>query len=195
VGLLSVVFLYTDDTVGALSVFILFQFELYPVSLQQHLPEPRIFYVALVEEHVFSGFCCNKSESLVCVVKLNRAVHRWFFLSRYTLEGWNNKKPRSRTMGWTGAVILCGTLYFSYVRGLQTFRSLFDFELYFIPFVQRFEAITDNGFEVNENVFSALACDKPIAFGRIKPLHRTLFHESLLAKCVRLLIKGADRDP
>jgi hypothetical protein len=58
---------------------------------------------------------------------------------------------------------------------LHALWSLTDFELDKLAFVQRLVSIHFDGGEVNENVFSRLALDKPEALRRIKPLHYTLF--------------------
>ena len=62
------------------------------------------------------------------------------------------------------------------VLSLPPLRSLCDFKLHFLAFLQALEAARLDSREVHENVFATLAADKTVAFSVVKPLYCTLFH-------------------
>ncbi len=61
-----------------------------------------------------------------------------------------------------------------YVRCLRTFRSLDNFELYRIPFLQSPVAIPYDSGIMNKNVGSIVAPDESVPFRIIKPFHSSL---------------------
>ena len=66
---------------------------------------------------------------------------------------------------------------------LQSFRSLFNAERYFLSFFEGFESGSCNRPEMNENIFTAIFLGyKPETFGFIKPLYRTCCHITLPKK-------------
>src|ERR1700729_4224191 len=77
------------------------------------------------------------------------ATPRFSFLGR-TLEGWA-------------------------VRGLQALGALGHFEFNRLAIIQRLVAISHNGGEVNEYIFTTLALDESKALARVEPLHCSLF--------------------
>jgi hypothetical protein len=64
---------------------------------------------------------------------------------------------------------------------LRTLAPLNDVELDLISFVQTFVAIALNGAVMNEDVCSAFAPEKAVAFRVVEPLHRTLILRQLSA--------------
>ena len=64
---------------------------------------------------------------------------------------------------------------------LRTLAPLNDVELDLISFVQTFVAIALNGAVMNEDVCSAFAPEKAVAFRVVEPLHRTLVLRQLSA--------------
>ena len=61
------------------------------------------------------------------------------------------------------------------VGRLQAFRTLRDFKLYRLAFIQRLVTICLNGGEVYENVLAALPLDESVALAGVKPLYCSLF--------------------
>ena len=61
------------------------------------------------------------------------------------------------------------------MRGLQTLGALGHFEFNRLAIIQRLVAISHNGGEVNEYIFTALALDESKALARVEPLHCSLF--------------------
>ena len=58
-----------------------------------------------------------------------------------------------------------------YVLGLQSFRTLLDFELNRLAFIQRAVAVRLNGREVNEDIFATLTLDEAVTLRGIEPLY------------------------
>jgi len=59
--------------------------------------------------------------------------------------------------------------------GLPAFRSLGDFELHSLAFLQALEAACLDRREVHKYIFATLPADKAVAFGVVKPLYCSLF--------------------
>ena len=60
------------------------------------------------------------------------------------------------------------------VLRLQTFRSLFDFELDLLSIIQRLVTVALNGGKMDEYILARLALNKAKTFRSVKPLHYTL---------------------
>ena len=58
---------------------------------------------------------------------------------------------------------------------LEPRRSLLHFKFDSLAFIQALVAVGLNGREMYEYILAGLPLDEPVAFGRIKPLNRTLF--------------------
>src|SRR5229473_5379431 len=58
---------------------------------------------------------------------------------------------------------------------LKALRALLYFEFHRLAFIQGLVPIHLNGGEMNENIFSGLALDEPVALRSIEPLHCSLF--------------------
>jgi len=65
---------------------------------------------------------------------------------------------------------------FSYVCGLQPFRTFDNLEFDFIPFHQRFEALTSDRGKMTENIFSILLFKKSKALRVVEPFYFTFSH-------------------
>ena len=61
------------------------------------------------------------------------------------------------------------------VLSLQTLRSLLDFKLDGLAFVQALIAFGLNSREVDENVLAGLALNESVTFAGVEPLHSSLF--------------------
>src|SRR5579862_4341814 len=61
------------------------------------------------------------------------------------------------------------------VLSLQTLRSLLDFKLDGLPFVQALIAFSLNCREVHEDILAGLALNESVAFAGVEPLHSSLF--------------------
>jgi len=61
------------------------------------------------------------------------------------------------------------------VLRLPALGALDHVELHLLAFLQALEAASLNRGEMHENVFAILTADETIAFGVVKPLHRSLF--------------------
>jgi len=68
------------------------------------------------------------------------------------------------------------TLRFCHTCGLQTLRSLGDFEANFVPFGQGLIPVTDNLLEMHKNIVAAFARYETVALGSVKPFHCPCFH-------------------
>jgi hypothetical protein len=67
----------------------------------------------------------------------------------------------------------------SHIFRLQALRPLLHFEFHLLPFIQCLIAVRLDGGEMNENIFARLSLNKSIPFGRVEPLHYTLFFAQL----------------
>jgi hypothetical protein len=74
------------------------------------------------------------------------------------------------------------------VRRLLAARSRGDLELYPLPLAQTLEALALDRREVDEDVASGVALDKPIAFTVVKPLDCSLQTEFLLINFIAIVI-------
>jgi len=62
------------------------------------------------------------------------------------------------------------------IRCLWALRTLGNFELYLIAFIEGFESIPLNGGEVNEDIISIFSGNESKALFLIKPFHTTFSH-------------------
>src|SRR5947207_5639456 len=74
----------------------------------------------------------------------------------------------------------------NYVLSLQSFRTLLDFELHFLSFIQRFVTIGLNGGKMHEHIFARLALNEAKTLRSVEPLHHTL----LFAHGIPLLLNS-----
>ena len=85
------------------------------------------------------------------------------------------------------------------VRGLQALGALGHFEFNRLAIVQRLVAISQDGGEVHENIFTALALDESKALARVEPLHCSLFFThcfySFLLTALRSILSPAGLGP
>src|SRR5271169_1384881 len=72
------------------------------------------------------------------------------------------------------SVKVSADLQADYVLRLQTFRPLLHFKFHRLTLVEGLVALGLDRGEMHEHIFARLALDKPIALGRVEPLHRTL---------------------
>jgi len=63
-----------------------------------------------------------------------------------------------------------------HIFGLPPLGALYHIELHLLAFLQTAEAARLNRREVYEHILAALATDKPIALGIVKPLYCSCFH-------------------
>jgi len=68
-----------------------------------------------------------------------------------------------------------GVLDLRDVLSLKALGALADLKLHKLAFVQRLVSIHLDGGEVNEDIFTRLALDEPIALCCVEPFHHTLF--------------------
>jgi hypothetical protein len=93
------------------------------------------------------------------------------------LKSWHRHNKKTPTCfyksGWTGVGSDSDAGDFG---RLQAFGAFLDLKLNLLAFAQGFEAITTDGLEMHEHVFTAFALDEPETLGLIEPLHDSLFH-------------------
>jgi hypothetical protein len=58
---------------------------------------------------------------------------------------------------------------------LQALWTLFDFKLHSLTLVQALISLSLDCREMDKHILAGLALDEPIALGRVKPLHGSLF--------------------
>ena len=63
-----------------------------------------------------------------------------------------------------------------HILGLQALRSLRHLEFHALPFLQAAGAAALDGGEMHKHILAALAADKTISLGVVKPLYCSLFH-------------------
>jgi hypothetical protein len=78
-------------------------------------------------------------------------------------------------LNWASQARITLRAYHGDVRCLEAFRPTRDLELHLRALIQRTISIRLNRGKVNEYILAAFALDESEAFGRIKPLHSTLF--------------------
>ena len=75
--------------------------------------------------------------------------------------------------GQRGAIVSSGATH--HVRGVESFGSLLAFELYRIALVQCLVPVLLDSGEVNEDILTGRALDKPVSFGSVEPLNNAIF--------------------
>ncbi len=66
-------------------------------------------------------------------------------------------------------------LYLNHIGSLKTLTTLSNFKFHFLPFIQRFEALSLQCRVMDEDVLTVFPLNKSISFGVIEPLHLTSF--------------------
>ena len=94
-----------------------------------------------------------------------------------------NKKDRPKPISQ------CSYLCFSDIRSLWAARSVNDFKVYFLTFVQGFETIFLNRGEMYEYIATVFSFNKSITFFCTEPLNFTEHKKFLLKNpCIRVLM-------
>src|SRR2546430_11865918 len=78
----------------------------------------------------------------------------------------------------------------NYVLSLQSFRTLLDFELHFLSFIQRFVTIGLNGGKMHEHIFARLALNEAKTLRSVEPLHDTLLFAHGIPLLLNSLLNG-----
>lgn len=93
---------------------------------------------------------------------------------------------------------------------LQPLGPLLHFEFHQLAFIQRFITVHLNGRKMHEHILAGLPLDESVSFGRVEPLHHTLFSCQFWTplflgmpgagrvpriRCARLIPAGANRSP
>jgi hypothetical protein len=90
----------------------------------------------------------------------------------------NKKTPESILSGGLRIINLCPRD----ICCMRTFGSLFQFELDFITFIQRFISITYDGIIVDKNVLAFISADEAITLGSVKPFDSSCLHRTIPLK-------------